>query len=168
MQVLLFSMPDSFEHTPSLAMRMPNGALGSIAGNIDAHHRVAIADLILAQARVPETVARLVQELRPDVVGLSVMTFQRKTARQVVSLVRSLHPSAFIVVGGCDPASRLRSMRIGVGHRRDRSRGRRHHDARTAARANRGRSTASPVCRSGADRRLCAMRTGMSAGSMAT
>jgi len=27
MNVLLFSMPDSFEHTPSLTMRMPNGAL---------------------------------------------------------------------------------------------------------------------------------------------
>ena len=35
MNVLLFSMPDSFEHTPSLTMRMPNGALASLAGNVD-------------------------------------------------------------------------------------------------------------------------------------
>src|SRR5688572_20079374 len=27
MRVLLLSMPDSFEHTPALTMRMPNGAL---------------------------------------------------------------------------------------------------------------------------------------------
>ena len=28
MRVLLLSMPDSFEHTPSLTMRMPNGISG--------------------------------------------------------------------------------------------------------------------------------------------
>jgi len=51
MRILLLSMPDSFEHTPSLTMRFPNGALASLAGNLDAHHDVAIADLILAQRR---------------------------------------------------------------------------------------------------------------------
>jgi hypothetical protein len=53
MNVLLLSMPDSFEHTPPLTMRMPNGALASLAGNIDPHHRVAIADLVLVQNAVP-------------------------------------------------------------------------------------------------------------------
>ena len=38
MQILLLSMPDSFEHTPTLAIRMPNGALASLAGNVDPHH----------------------------------------------------------------------------------------------------------------------------------
>ena len=47
MNVLLLSMPDSFEHMPPVAIRMPNGALASLAGNVDPHHRVAIADLIL-------------------------------------------------------------------------------------------------------------------------
>jgi anaerobic magnesium-protoporphyrin IX monomethyl ester cyclase len=52
------SMPDSFEHMPTSAVRMPNGALVSLAGNVDPHHRVAIADLILVQGQVRETVAR--------------------------------------------------------------------------------------------------------------
>jgi anaerobic magnesium-protoporphyrin IX monomethyl ester cyclase len=104
MNVLLLSMPDSFEHTAPVAMRMPNGALGSLAGNVDPHHRVAIADLILVQRFVRETVQRLVRELRPDVVGLSIMTFQRHTARKIVELVRGLSPSARIVVGGYDPS----------------------------------------------------------------
>jgi radical SAM superfamily enzyme YgiQ (UPF0313 family) len=104
MNVLLFSMPDSFEHTPSLTMRMPNGALASLAGNLDPHHTVAVADLILAQQSVPETVTRLVTSLEPDVVGLSVMTFQRKTAFKVIKLVRALRPHAAIVVGGYDPS----------------------------------------------------------------
>ena len=41
MNVLLLSMPDSFEHMPPVAIRMPNGALASLAGNVDPHHHVA-------------------------------------------------------------------------------------------------------------------------------
>ena len=79
MNVLLLSMPDSFEHMPPVAIRMPNGALASLAGNVDPHHKVAIADLILVQSHVTDTIERLMRELTPDVVGLSVMTFQRRT-----------------------------------------------------------------------------------------
>ena len=104
MNVLLLSMPDSFEHMPALAIRMPNGGLTSLAGNVDAHHRVAVADLILVQQRVRETVIRLVRELDPGVVGLSVMTFQRRTAERIIDLVRGLKPGVKIVVGGYDPS----------------------------------------------------------------
>ena len=90
MNLLLLSMPDSFEHMPSVAVRMPNGALASLAGNVDEHHRVSIADLILVQRHVTSTVDRLVRELKPDVVGLSVMTFQRTTA---LALARMIRPS---------------------------------------------------------------------------
>ena len=88
MNVLLLSMPDSFEHMPPVAVRMPNGALASLAGNVDPHHRVAIADLILVQSSVRGTVDRLVHEIQPDVVGLSVMTFQRATALGLAALCR--------------------------------------------------------------------------------
>ena len=104
MNILLFSMPDSFEHMPPIAIRMPNGALTSLAGNVDPHHRVAAADLLLVQNRVRETVERLLAEHEPDVVGLSVMTFQRKTAKGIIDLVRMRRPSARVVVGGYDPS----------------------------------------------------------------
>ena len=104
MNLLLLSMPDSFEHMPAIAVRMPNGALSSLAGNVDSHHRVAIADLILVQRRVRDTVTRLMHEFDPDVVGLSVMTFQRRTAVRIVELVRALNPAAKIVLGGYDPS----------------------------------------------------------------
>ena len=97
-------MPDSFEHTPSLAMRMPNGALASLAGNLDPVHEVAVADLILAQSAVRATVEQLIRDHSPDIVGLSVMTFQRSTARRLISLIRSRRPNTFIVVGGYDPS----------------------------------------------------------------
>ena len=104
MNILLFSMPDSFEHMPPIAIRMPNGALTSLAGNVDPHHRVAVADLLLVQDRVRETVERLLAEVEPDIVGLSVMTFQRKTAKAIIELVRKRRPGARIVVGGYDPS----------------------------------------------------------------
>jgi anaerobic magnesium-protoporphyrin IX monomethyl ester cyclase len=104
MRVLLLSMPDSFEHTPSLTMRMPNGALASLAGNVDRHHQVSIADLILAQGSVRETVERLVRDLDPEVVGLSVMTFQRHTALGIVRLIRQIKPEVQVVAGGYDPS----------------------------------------------------------------
>src|ERR1700720_3104764 len=104
MNVLLFSMPDSFEHMPPVAIRMPNGALASLAGNIDPHHRVAIADLILVQSHVRATVERLVADFAPDVVGLSVMTFQRAAALKIARLIHPLRPPARIVVGGYDPS----------------------------------------------------------------
>jgi radical SAM superfamily enzyme YgiQ (UPF0313 family) len=104
MNVLLLSMPDSFEHMPAVAIRMPNGALSSLAGNVDPHHQVAVADLVLAQNRVREVVARLVREREPDLVGLSVMTFQRHTAHRLIELVRALRPGVRVVVGGYDPS----------------------------------------------------------------
>jgi anaerobic magnesium-protoporphyrin IX monomethyl ester cyclase len=104
MKILLLSMPDSSEHTPTVAIRMPNGALGSLAGNVDPHHQVAIGDLVLVQSSVQQTVERLVREVDPDLIGLSVMTFQRVTARRIISFVRSLKPSITVVVGGYDPS----------------------------------------------------------------
>jgi anaerobic magnesium-protoporphyrin IX monomethyl ester cyclase len=104
MRVLLLSMPDSFEHTPSLTMRFPNGALVSLAGNAGPGHDVAVADLILVQDSVVPTVERLMREHDPDVVGLSVMTFQRRTALRLVRLIRAIKPGVTIVAGGYDPS----------------------------------------------------------------
>jgi radical SAM superfamily enzyme YgiQ (UPF0313 family) len=65
---------------------------------------VAIADLVLARTRVTATIERLMRDVRPDVVGLSVMTFQRATALRVARLVRALRPDTRVVVGGYDPS----------------------------------------------------------------
>src|SRR5437870_2685897 len=104
MRILLLSMPDSFEHMPAVAIRMPNRALASLAGNLDDHHHVAAADLILAQASVRRVLERLLADERPDIVGLSVMTFQRATALKIARIVRHRWPAARIVAGGYDPS----------------------------------------------------------------
>ena len=104
MNVLLLSMPDSFEHMPPVAIRMPNGALTSLAGNLDPHHHVAVADLILVRDRVLDTVEQLLRQHMPDVVGLSVMTFQRRTALRLIGHIRQRLPHVRVVVGGYDPS----------------------------------------------------------------
>jgi anaerobic magnesium-protoporphyrin IX monomethyl ester cyclase len=104
MNILLLSMPDSFEHTPTVTIRMPNGALTSLAGNVDPHHRIAVADLVLVQQHIRATIEHLMDEIQPELVGLSVMTFQRKTAQKVIELLRSLRPGLRVIVGGYDPS----------------------------------------------------------------
>ena len=104
MNILLLSMPDAFEHTPTVSIRMPNGALTSLAGNVDPHHRIAAADLVLVQDRARATIEHLLDEIQPQVVGLSVMTFQRKTCHKIIALLRSWRPDTRIVVGGYDPS----------------------------------------------------------------
>ena len=138
MNVLLLSMPDSFEHMPPVAIRMPNGALASLAGNVDPHHRVAIADLILVQSSVRSTVERLVRELEPDVVGLSVMTFQRGTALAIARLLRTLRPSVRIAVGGYDPSLAPDAYEACRRRRFHRARRRRAHAVRAAPGAGGG------------------------------
>jgi radical SAM superfamily enzyme YgiQ (UPF0313 family) len=83
---------------------MPNGALSSLAANIDPHHRIAVADLILVEKRIRATVEGLMEKIQPDLVGLSVMTFQRKTAKAIIGLVRSLRSKVRVVVGRYDPS----------------------------------------------------------------
>ncbi len=104
MNLLLLSMPDSFEHMAPVAVRMPNGALTSLAGNIDRHHTVAVADLILVHDRVLPTVQRLLRDHQPDIVGLSIMTFQRRTALRLIAHIKQWRPGVTVVVGGYDPS----------------------------------------------------------------
>ena len=145
-QILLLSMPDSFEHTPTLAVRMPNGALASLAGNVDAHHQVAIADLVLAQSSVQATVTRLMRELQPDLVGLSVMTFQRSTARRIISLVKSLKPDV------------RRSWSAATIRRSRQRRGRIPRSAWTSSSAAKATSPSASWCARSTDKRAAGQR----------
>lgn len=51
------------------------------------------------QSQVRETVVRLMNELNPDGGGLSVMTFQRRTAKRIIKLIRELKPTVQVAVG---------------------------------------------------------------------
>jgi len=92
-------MPDCAPHFNAKRWKPPNLAISSIAGNIEGHN-VFIADLILRRERIPETVKDLIAKYRPDVVGLTAMSFQFSTARRIASLIKNLNKDIKIILGG--------------------------------------------------------------------
>ncbi len=99
MRVLLLAMPNSvyyFQHFATL----PNLGLCSIAGNIDQEHEIAIADLILIRRNFKKFLETRITKHRPDVVGLSSMSFQSKTARYIARFIKTLDPEIKITLGG--------------------------------------------------------------------
>jgi radical SAM superfamily enzyme YgiQ (UPF0313 family) len=98
MRVLLLAMPDvasSFDRV----MRFPNLGLVSLAANLDGAD-VRVLDLVLHSRAVGQAVRRALADFEPGLVGLSAMTFQYDTAKQVAAIVRRELPSAKTVLGG--------------------------------------------------------------------
>ncbi|HHT9111540.1 MAG TPA: B12-binding domain-containing radical SAM protein [Candidatus Brocadiaceae bacterium] len=99
MNILLMSMPDCAPHFNARRWKPPNLAISSIAGNIEGHN-VYLADLILRREQITDTVKELIKQYRPDVVGLTAMSFQFATARRIARLIKSLDKNIKIVLGG--------------------------------------------------------------------
>jgi radical SAM superfamily enzyme YgiQ (UPF0313 family) len=100
MNVLLLSMPDCAPYFDAKWMKTPSLAMGSIAGNIDAHHNVYIADLILKRDNIKGIVPELIRTYNPDVVGLSAMSFQFRTAKQIAVLIKTTNNHVKTILGG--------------------------------------------------------------------
>ncbi|MDD5657580.1 MAG: radical SAM protein [Elusimicrobia bacterium] len=100
MRILLFSMPDGTHPLYPRFCRPPSLGLASLAGSLKNEAEVRIADLILKRDNVPAAVREALERARPDVVGLSCMTFQYYTATRVAQLVRAWNPEVPIVLGG--------------------------------------------------------------------
>ena len=86
MKVLLISMPDSVSAFDNL-VTYPNTGLCSLAGNlIDCEVRVL--DLVACRNRITKTILGQLNTFRPELVGLSAMTFQYNSAIKVARIVR--------------------------------------------------------------------------------
>jgi len=101
MNVLLLAMPDIQIQLKS--WRPPSIALSTLAGNVSERHTVKIADLMLRRKKIPETIAEVLGTQKPEIVGISSMSFQYDTARRTARLIRRLAPDAKIVLGGYHP-----------------------------------------------------------------
>jgi len=93
-------MPDTVPQFSAKTWRAPNLAISSIAGNIQPHHEVILADLVLKRKNLLSSIKKTVEEYQPDVVGLSAMTFQFNMARRIAEFIKSLHRDIKIVIGG--------------------------------------------------------------------
>ena len=101
MKILLLSMPDV---APVImhesAFHMPNLGIASIGANIDDGHEVYIVDLIRKRLGLKKHLVRILGALKPDLVGLSAMTWQYATCVKIIRLIKQLLPAAKIVIGG--------------------------------------------------------------------
>jgi radical SAM superfamily enzyme YgiQ (UPF0313 family) len=77
----------------------PNTGLCSIAGNL-VDCEVRVLDLIAFRHRITKATLEQLNTFRPELVGLSAMTFQYKSAIQVARIVRDWNPEVPIVLGG--------------------------------------------------------------------
>ena len=100
MNILLIAMPDCAPYFEAKWMKTPSLALTSIAGNIDTHHNVHIADLILKRDNIKDIVPELIHTHNPDIVGLSAMSFQFETAKRIAALIKTINNHVKTILGG--------------------------------------------------------------------
>lgn len=100
-RVLLLSMPDTFMGF-SLAAKLPNIGLVSIAANVDKDECVVgVVDLVLRRHRVFACLKNILKRFDPEIVGLNAMTFQWPTARSIAKWIKEeYNPNIKIILGG--------------------------------------------------------------------
>ncbi len=98
MRILLLAMPDTVDFINQSTL-IPNLALVSLAGSL-ADHEVKVLDLVLHGNELKKPLTEALMKMRPQVVGLSAMTFQFDTLLRVARFVRRFDPAITIVVGG--------------------------------------------------------------------
>jgi anaerobic magnesium-protoporphyrin IX monomethyl ester cyclase len=101
MKVVLISMPDvAAVIMHESAFHMPNLGIASIGANIEAGHDVYLIDLIRKRRSVRKYLTRTLLKIRPQLVGLSSMTWQFATCLKLVRLIKTLLPQTKIAIGG--------------------------------------------------------------------
>ncbi|MBI4978612.1 MAG: B12-binding domain-containing radical SAM protein [Spirochaetes bacterium] len=98
MRILLLAMPDTVSALDAVTT-MPNLGLASIAGSV-AGHDVSIADLAFFRRNLTAKITSIIRRVRPDVIGLSAMSFQYASACRVARIVRTAAPGTPVVLGG--------------------------------------------------------------------
>ena len=102
MRVLLFAMPDSSWGFDAIC-KIPNLGIASIAGNLDDDVDVATVDLVLKKKNFRKYVRKFVTSFRPELVGLSCMTFQYTTATKLAKQIKEADSTIKIAIGGYHP-----------------------------------------------------------------
>ncbi len=98
MKILLLAMPDAANNFHRV-IKVPNLGLCSIAAHLTGHE-VRIADLVLVHKNIRSWLRRFLEEFRPELIGISSMSFQYKSACEVMSICRESAAGAKIVLGG--------------------------------------------------------------------
>lgn len=98
MKILLLAMPDAANNFHRI-IKVPNLGLCSLAAHLP-DHEVRIADLVLVHKNIRAFLQQLLLDFRPQLIGVSSMSFQYQSALTVMSICREFAPGAPIVLGG--------------------------------------------------------------------
>ena len=101
MKVVLISMPDVIPIViHEMALHMPNHGIASVGANIDEGHEVYLADLVRKRSSIRKYLTKIIGKIKPDLVGLSAMTWQYDTCIRIAHLIKELRPEVRIAIGG--------------------------------------------------------------------
>ncbi|MHB1014315.1 MAG: B12-binding domain-containing radical SAM protein [Desulfurivibrionaceae bacterium] len=101
MKIILLSMPDVVPIIiHEAAVHMPNHGIASVGGNIDENHEVYLIDLIRKRRSIKKYLTKVMEQIKPDLVGLSAMAWQYDTCIRIAHLLKELRPEVKIVIGG--------------------------------------------------------------------
>lgn len=100
MKILLFSCPDATHPLFPRFSKSPQLGLSSLSAMVRDIADVAIGDLVLRRRNVPKGIRQAMEAVKPQIVGISAMTFQYETARRIAALVKQINPEATIILGG--------------------------------------------------------------------
>ena len=78
MKILLLAMPDAANNFHRI-IKVPNLGLCSIAAHLT-NHEVRIVDLVLVHKNIRSWLNKLLAEFHPELIGISSMSFQYKSA----------------------------------------------------------------------------------------
>ncbi|QXE85671.1 B12-binding domain-containing radical SAM protein [Geomonas nitrogeniifigens] len=112
MKILLLAMPDAANNFHRI-IKVPNLGLCSIAAHL-ALHEVKVVDLVLVHRNIQTWLQQFLHEFRPDVVGISSMSFQYESALRVMSICRARLPQAKLVLGGYHATLSYRELTCGT------------------------------------------------------
>ena len=99
MRIVLISMPDTVPQFTDKTWRAPSLAMSNIAGNLEGHD-VHIADLILRKSTLKQSLEEVLCDYKPELVGLSSMSFQFKSAKKIANFIKCHNANIKIAFGG--------------------------------------------------------------------
>lgn len=103
MRVLLVANQET-EFGLDRSIRLPNLGLSSIAGNLDRELcEVKVVDLVVAGRNPRKRLHRTLKKFRPDVIGLSCMTFQYNESFELARIAKLFDKDITVVMGGYHP-----------------------------------------------------------------
>jgi radical SAM superfamily enzyme YgiQ (UPF0313 family) len=101
MKIVLISMPDVVPVIiHETAVHMPNHGIACIGGNIDEGHEVYLIDLIRKRNSIVSYLTKTLNRIKPDLIGLSAMTWQYKTSLALTTFIKSILPNVKVAIGG--------------------------------------------------------------------